>query len=65
MGGWLLSVLVFVYEVGSVVSEGGSDVFFFVIELESGSIFVGKKGSFVVKFLLLDVFEYDVLVIFR
>ena len=59
------SALALAYEAGSVVSEGGSDVFPFVIEPQSGSIPAGKKGSFVVKFSPLDVSEYDARLIFR
>lgn len=65
MGGRPSSALALAYEAGSVVSEGGSDVFPFVIEPGSGSIPAGKKGSFVVKFSPLDVSEYDALVTFR
>lgn len=59
------SALALAYEAGSVVSEGGSDIFPFVIEPEGGSIPAGKKGSFVVKFSPLDVAEYDALLTFR
>ena len=65
MGGRPSSALALAYEAGSVVSEGGSDVFPFVIEPESGSIPAGKKGSFVVKFSPLDVSEYEAVVTFR
>ena len=59
------SALALAYEAGSVVSEGGSDVFPFVMEPQRGSIPAGKKGSFVVKFSPLDVSEYDARLIFR
>lgn len=65
MGGRPSSALALAYEAGSVVSEGGSDVFPFVIEPESGSIPAGKKGSFVVKFSPLDVSEYEAVVTLR
>ena len=65
MGGRPSSALALAYEAGSVVSEGGSDIFPFVIEPESGSIPAGKKGSFIVKFSPLDVSEYEALLSFR
>ena len=65
MGGRPSSALALAYEAGSVVSEGGSDIFPFVIEPESGSIPAGKKGNFVVKFSPLDVSEYEALLTFR
>lgn len=65
MGGRPSSALALAYEAGSVVSEGGSDIFPFVIEPDSGSIPAGKKGSFVVKFSPLDVAEYEALLTFR
>ena len=65
MGGRPSSALALAYEAGSVVSEGGSDIFPFVVEPESGSIPAGKKGSFIVKFSPLDVSEYEALLSFR
>ena len=65
MGGRSSSALALAYEAGSVVSEGGSDVFPFVIEPEAGSIPAGKKASFSVKFSPLDVSEYEALLMFR
>lgn len=59
------SVLTLAYEAGSVVSEGGSDMFPFVIEPDFGSIPAGKKASFVVKFSPLDVSEYEAVLSFR
>ncbi|XP_068693384.1 hydrocephalus-inducing protein homolog [Montipora foliosa] len=64
MGGRPSSALALAYEAGSVVSEGGSDIFPFVIEPDSGSIPAGKKGSFVIKFSPLDVLEYEAVLTF-
>jgi hypothetical protein len=65
MGGRPASALALAYEAGSVVSEGGADMFPFTIEPESGSIIVGKKVAFLAKFAPLDVMDYEAMLNFR
>lgn len=65
MGGRPASALALAYEAGSVVSEGGADMFPFSIEPQTGSIAAGKKGVFLAKFAPLDVMDYESTLIFR
>lgn len=53
------TALALAYEAGSVVSEGGADIFPFTIEPDCGTIAAGKKGTFLAKFSPLDVLEYE------
>ena len=59
------SALALAYEAGSIVSEGGADVFPFSIEPACGTIATGQKATFMVKFSPLDVLEYETVLLCR